>query len=88
MAKNLTPAQKDLHTRLQAVDTEITALLHAWKAAQVKKPAPTAADDVRVAAGDTRDVLNEAYRSLESEADAFRVEGLVATALEQKLAKP
>lgn len=88
VANNLTPAQKDLHTRLQAVDTEITALLHAWKATQVKKPAPTAADDVRVAAGDTRDVLYEAYRSLESEADAFRVEGLVATALTQKLAKP
>lgn len=85
---NLTAAQKDLHTRLRSVDAEITALLVVWKAAHVKKPAPTAADDVRVAAGDTRDALNEAYRSLEGEADAFRVEGLVATALEQKLPKP
>ncbi|WP_258725527.1 hypothetical protein [Cellulomonas sp. NS3] len=87
-SKNLTAAQKDLHTRLRSVDAEITALLVVWKAAHVKKPAPTAADDVRVAAGDTRDALDEAYRSLESEADAFWVEGLVAAALEQKLAKP
>lgn len=87
-SKNLTAAQADLHRRLQAVDAEITALLFVWKAARAKKPAPSAVDDVRVAAADTRDALNEAYRSLESEADAFRVEGLVSTALTQKLVKP
>ncbi len=64
----------------RAVDKGLTALLGDWKTAAKKSPTPPdEVDNVRVSAEDTRKAMQAVYENLESEADAFRVEGLVKT---------
>jgi hypothetical protein len=82
--KSPTPVEAALLPRLQSVDSELTALMAAWKkVASAKKPAASDLDDVRQSAGDTRDAITDAYVNLEGEADAFRVEGAVKAAFGQ-----
>ncbi|GIG22985.1 hypothetical protein Cch01nite_37090 [Cellulomonas chitinilytica] len=86
--KKPTQVEKDLLAGYRAVDKGLTALLGDWKTAAKKSPTPDEVDNVRVSAEDTRKAMQAVYENLESEADAFRVEGLVKTAFGTKLAKP
>ncbi len=84
-----TQVEKDLLARLQTLDKALTDLRGAFtKATGTRKPKPDDVDDTRLLAEDARAALQEAYVNLESEADAFRVEGQVKTAFGAKLAKP
>ena len=88
-AKNLSAVESALMQRLQQIDTELTALLQAWKkVAGAKQPAAADLDAVREHAGDAHGEVIATYTSLEGESDAFRVEGEIKTAFGQKVAKP
>lgn len=83
-----TQVEKDLLQRLQTLDTALTGLMGAWKRATGRKPKPDDVDDTRAFAEDVRAAMQAAYVNLESEADAFRVEGQVKSSFGTKLAKP
>ena len=87
--KSRTAVETALLQRLQAVDGSLSALLPVWKrVAGREKPAQADLDSLRALAGDARDAIGAAYANLESELDAFRVEGQVKTAFATKVAKP
>ncbi|AEE46406.1 hypothetical protein [Cellulomonas fimi] len=88
-AKAPTPVETALQQRLAQVDSELTALSAAWrKVAGARRPGADDVDDLRQAAGDTHAAITDAYTHLESEADAFRVEGEVTTAFAARIATP
>lgn len=88
-AKAPTPVETALRQRLAQVDSELTALSAAWrKVAGVRTPSRDDVDDLRQAAGDTHAAITDAYVHLESEADAFRVEGEVKAAFGARIATP
>ncbi|MDC7120866.1 hypothetical protein OMK64_04900 [Cellulomonas fimi] len=87
-AKRPTATEKTLRERLQAIDTAIARLSAAWtKVTRAKRPVASDTSAVRAQAGTLRDAVLAAYRGLEGEVDAFRVEAQVKAAFGKKLAK-
>ncbi len=80
-AKSLTPTEKGLLADLRKVNTAIVALAAGWAAVPDKtKPRAKAASVVRRQAGAVEGAVATAYKHLEGEKDAFRVEGEVKAA--------
>lgn len=88
-ARNPSAAEKALRGRLTTVGAAITGLAAAWaKVARAKRPSTADQAAVRTTAAAVRDAVLAAYKSLEGEVDAFRVEAKVKAAFGAKIAKP
>ncbi|MBB2923372.1 hypothetical protein [Cellulomonas cellasea] len=84
-----TAMEADLFQRLQTVDAALTTFRGEWRTvARGQQPDEAQLDAAREEAAAARDAILATYKSLESEADAFRVEAAVAAAFTAKLAKP
>ncbi|HEU5485905.1 MAG TPA: hypothetical protein VFU98_13440, partial [Microlunatus sp.] len=87
--KKATSAEKALLLGLQKVDSSLTSLWAGWTTVTgTKNPDPADVDDVRdAAAAAVTAIIDDTYKKLEGEADAFRVEGDIKRAFTQKAAK-